>query len=95
MPAPGPGQMLLRTLYLSLDPYMRGRMSAGPSYVAATEIGQHVNRWLLALDDDFGFHSTCPCDGHAGNSCIWKMPSGRSGSTAGSLLMERSPAVAL
>jgi NADPH-dependent curcumin reductase len=24
---PGPGQMLLRTLWLSLDPYMRGRMS--------------------------------------------------------------------
>ena len=39
VPEPGPGQMLLRTLYLSLDPYMRGRMNAGPSYVAATEIG--------------------------------------------------------
>jgi NADPH-dependent curcumin reductase len=32
MPEPGPGQMLLRTIYLSLDPYMRGRMNAGPSY---------------------------------------------------------------
>ena len=31
VPQPGPGQMLLRTLYLSLDPYMRGRMNAGPS----------------------------------------------------------------
>ena len=42
MPAlePGPGQMLLRTLYLSLDPYMRGRMSAGPSYAAPTEVGE-------------------------------------------------------
>ena len=40
VPEPGPGQMLLRTLYLSLDPYMRGRMSAGPSYAAATEIGE-------------------------------------------------------
>ena len=30
-PAPGPGQMLLRTDYLSLDPYMRGRMSDAPS----------------------------------------------------------------
>jgi NADPH-dependent curcumin reductase len=39
VPEPGPGQMLLRSLYLSLDPYMRGRMSAGPSYAAATEIG--------------------------------------------------------
>jgi NADPH-dependent curcumin reductase CurA len=39
IPEPGPGQMLLRTLYLSLDPYMRGRMSAGPSYAAPVEIG--------------------------------------------------------
>jgi NADPH-dependent curcumin reductase len=40
VPEPGPGQMLLRTLYLSLDPYMRGRMNAGPSYAPAVEIGQ-------------------------------------------------------
>jgi NADPH-dependent curcumin reductase CurA len=40
-PEAGPGQMLLRTLYLSLDPYMRGRMNAGPSYAAPVEIG-HV-----------------------------------------------------
>ena len=31
-PAPGPGEVLLRTIWLSLDPYMRGRMSDGPSY---------------------------------------------------------------
>jgi NADPH-dependent curcumin reductase len=40
VPDPGPGKMLLRTLYLSLDPYMRGRMSEGPSYAAPTEIGE-------------------------------------------------------
>jgi NADPH-dependent curcumin reductase CurA len=34
IPSPGDGQVLLRNLYLSLDPYMRGRMSAGPSYAA-------------------------------------------------------------
>ncbi len=39
VPEPGAGQMRLRALYLSLDPYMRGRMSAGPSYVAAVKIG--------------------------------------------------------
>jgi NADPH-dependent curcumin reductase CurA len=33
------GQMLLKTLYLSLDPYMRGRMSEGPSYAASLGIG--------------------------------------------------------
>lgn len=32
LPTPGEGQVLLRTIWLSLDPYMRGRMSAGPSY---------------------------------------------------------------
>ncbi|ABC82942.1 NADP-dependent oxidoreductase [Anaeromyxobacter dehalogenans] len=32
VPSPADGQVLLRTLYLSLDPYMRGRMSEAPSY---------------------------------------------------------------
>src|SRR4029077_13961093 len=40
IPKPGPGQMLLRTIYLSLDPYMRGRMSAGPSYAPPLGIGE-------------------------------------------------------
>ncbi|WP_277962123.1 MDR family NADP-dependent oxidoreductase [Pseudomonas sp. RIT-To-2] len=34
------GQVLLRTLYLSLDPYMRGRMSDAPSYAAPVQIGE-------------------------------------------------------
>ncbi len=32
-PAPGPGEILGRTIYLSLDPYMRGRMNEGVSYL--------------------------------------------------------------
>jgi NADPH-dependent curcumin reductase len=39
VPTAGPNQMLLRTQYLSLDPYMRGRMSDAPSYAAPVEIG--------------------------------------------------------
>lgn len=39
MPKPGEKQMLLRTEYLSLDPYMRGRMSDAPSYAPPVEIG--------------------------------------------------------
>jgi NADPH-dependent curcumin reductase CurA len=39
IPKPGPGQMLLRTLWLSLDPYMRGRMSDAPSYAKPVGIG--------------------------------------------------------
>jgi len=40
IPKPGPGQVLVKNLYLSLDPYMRGRMNAGPSYAANVAIGQ-------------------------------------------------------
>jgi NADPH-dependent curcumin reductase len=40
LPAPGPGELQLRTLWLSLDPYMRGRMSNAPSYAKPVEIGQ-------------------------------------------------------
>jgi NADPH-dependent curcumin reductase len=39
-PEPNDGEVLLRTLFLSLDPYMRGRMNAGPSYAAPAEIGK-------------------------------------------------------
>ncbi|TMJ49195.1 MAG: NADP-dependent oxidoreductase [Alphaproteobacteria bacterium] len=39
IPTPGPGQALLRTIWLSLDPYMRGRMSDAPSYAAPVPIG--------------------------------------------------------
>lgn len=40
IPVPGSGQMLLRAIYLSLDPYMRGRMNAGKSYAPPVEIGE-------------------------------------------------------
>ena len=39
IPTPGEGQMLLRTIYLSLDPYMRGRMNAGKSYAEPVPVG--------------------------------------------------------
>ncbi|RAP58286.1 NADP-dependent oxidoreductase [Oleiagrimonas sp. MCCC 1A03011] len=39
VPEPGDGEVLLRTVFLSLDPYMRGRMSDAPSYAAPVEVG--------------------------------------------------------
>jgi hypothetical protein len=39
VPKAGVGEMLLRTQYLSLDPYMRGRMSDAPSYAPPVELG--------------------------------------------------------
>lgn len=40
VPSPGAGEILLRTRWLSLDPYMRGRMSAAKSYAAPVGIGE-------------------------------------------------------
>lgn len=58
LPAPADGQVLLQTLYLSLDPYMRGRMSDKESYAAPVEIGQTmvggtVSRVLDSRDPRF------------------------------------------
>jgi NADPH-dependent curcumin reductase len=40
IPTPANGQVLLRTVFLSLDPYMRGRMSDAPSYAEPVQIGE-------------------------------------------------------
>jgi NADPH-dependent curcumin reductase CurA len=40
IPKPGPGQVLAKVRWLSLDPYMRGRMSTGKSYAKPVEIGE-------------------------------------------------------
>ena len=39
VPVPGEGQFLTRTIYLSLDPYMRGRMNADRSYAEPVPVG--------------------------------------------------------
>lgn len=39
-PVPGDGEVLVRGVYLSLDPYMRGRMRDVKSYAAPTQIGE-------------------------------------------------------
>ena len=42
IPIPDDNEMLLRTVYLSLDPYMRGRMSDAKSYADPLEIGDVI-----------------------------------------------------
>jgi NADPH-dependent curcumin reductase CurA len=42
LPAPKDGEILSRTIYLSLDPYMRGRISGAKSYAASVEPGQVI-----------------------------------------------------
>jgi len=58
VPVPSSGQVLLRTVYLSLDPYMRGRMSDAPSYAAPVALGEAmvggtVSRVVASQHPDF------------------------------------------
>jgi len=40
VPTPGPGEVLVRHTFLSLDPYMRGRLSDAKSYAKPQEVGE-------------------------------------------------------
>jgi NADPH-dependent curcumin reductase len=56
--APGPGEVLVRNEWLSLDPYMRGRMSDAKSYVPPVQlgevmVGQTAGRVVESLDPGF------------------------------------------
>src|SRR6476620_7508916 len=58
VPQPGPGHLLLKTKWLSLDPYMRGRMSDAPSYAKPVGIGEvmeggTVNEVVTSNNDSY------------------------------------------
>ncbi|SRR5579885_256025 len=40
VPTPGPGQVLVRNIYMSVDPYMRGRMVDRASYIPPFQVGE-------------------------------------------------------
>jgi NADPH-dependent curcumin reductase CurA len=48
LPQAGPGEMLLRTSYLSLDPYMRGRMNDTKSYAEPVKLGEVMTGQVVA-----------------------------------------------
>ncbi len=57
LPDPGPGEVLVANTLMSVDPYMRGRMDAGPSYMPAYELdrpleGGTVGRVVASRSDD-------------------------------------------
>jgi NADPH-dependent curcumin reductase CurA len=80
VPKPGPGEVLARTLWLSLDPYMRGRMNEGPSYAAPVPLGgvmqgECVGEVLGSQSPDFK-----PGDfvrGHGGWQSHFVLPAGK------------------
>jgi NADPH-dependent curcumin reductase CurA len=48
MPVPAGGEILVRARYLSLNPYMRGRMSGAKSYAKPVEIGEPMEGETVA-----------------------------------------------
>lgn len=54
--APEPGQVLVRNLWISVDPYMRGRMVDRPSYIPPFQLGQALDGAALGVVE----HSAAP-----------------------------------
>ena len=48
MPTPGEGEVLVKSLYLSVDPYMRGRINQAKSYAANVQIGDVMVGGVIA-----------------------------------------------
>jgi len=48
IPVPPLGDILLKTLYVSVDPYLRGRMNDSKSYVPSFEIGKPIQSRIIA-----------------------------------------------
>ena len=59
MPLVDEGDVLRRTIYLSLDPYMRGRMNDGPSYATPVAIGQ-TTALAIRITPNPGIHVYAP-----------------------------------
>jgi NADPH-dependent curcumin reductase CurA len=49
IPTPKHGEVLIRTLYMSLDPYMRGRMRVAKTYAASLQAGDVITGEVIAV----------------------------------------------
>ncbi len=79
-PQPGAGEIQCRTLYLSLDPYMRVRMRDEPGYAAATEIGGVMEGGTVGqvLESNFpGISVGDFVEGRGGWQEYWTLPGDR------------------
>ena len=47
IPQPAEGEVLVKTLFISVDPYLRGRMREGKSYVAPFALGQVIQSGVV------------------------------------------------
>lgn len=59
---PGDGEILCRTIYMSLDPYMRGRMNEGKSYAEPVKIGETMGGGTVSEVIESAFPGLRPGD---------------------------------
>ena len=71
VPAPTDGEVLLRTTYVSVDPYLRGRMSDAPSYIPPFEVGQPIVSGVIAEVIESKSNKFTKGD-HVSGSLAWK-----------------------
>lgn len=76
VPEPGPGEARVRNLWMSVDPYMRGRMSDRPSYVPPFALGRAMEGGAVGEVVD------SQADGFAPGDLVLSMLGWREGFTA-------------
>ena len=89
LPAPGPGEVLVRNHWMSVDPYMRGRMYDRPSYVPPFAIGEALQGG--AIGEVIESHA----DGFAKGDLVSSMFGWREGFVAPAAGLEKLPATNL
>lgn len=67
VPDPGPKEVLVRTLYMSVDPYMRGRMRDAESYAEPWDVGDPMKARVVAEVERSNHPDYAPGDVVSGN----------------------------
>jgi len=62
LPSPGPGEVLVRNTFMSVDPYMRGRMNDVKSYVPPFEVGKALEGGAIGEVVESGVDGVAPGD---------------------------------
>jgi len=71
VPAPGPGEVLVRNLFISVDPYMRGRMSGIRTYIGPFELGKVMEGGAVGEVVESNFDGLKPGD-HVSSMFGWR-----------------------
>jgi len=60
VPSPAPGELLVRTRFLSVDPYMRGRMRDAESYAEPWDVGDTLKGGIVGevIESERATHTT-------------------------------------